>query len=182
MLRRHSSGASATCTNELLLYRGMHCPWSCTCTSLIGLSIGRASGAWAGAATYGIPTWHHWQGRGATSARQTGHELTAALLQEDGTLGAILGDAPALEALLDALCGVTGPKEQDSEARAALAESIKLLVSACELWHGALQHGCAFSCDAEAGPLTLAEHTEGHTLQAVDVTPVFFLTLTAQAQ
>ena len=62
--------------------------------------------------------------------QQTGQELTAALLQEDGTLGVILRDAPALEALLDALCGVTGPKEQDSEARAALAESIELLVSA----------------------------------------------------
>ena len=69
-------------------------------------------------------------GRGANSAQQTGQELTAALLQEDGTLGVILRDAPALEALLDALCGVTGPKEQDSEARAALAESIELLVSA----------------------------------------------------
>ena len=55
------------------------------------------------------------------------------LLQEDGTLGAILGDAPALEALLDALCGVTGAKEPDSEARAALAESIELLVSAGQI-------------------------------------------------
>ena len=101
-----------------------------------------ASRAWAAAGTCGIAAWHCRQAEGRTaslagrevhSAQQAGHELTAALLQEDGTLGAILGDAPALEALLDALCGVTGPKERDSEARAALAESIELLVRARRL-------------------------------------------------
>lgn len=53
-----------------------------------------------------------------------------ALLQEDGTLGSILGDMAPLEALLDALCGVTGAREPDSGIRAALAESVELLVSA----------------------------------------------------
>ena len=53
-----------------------------------------------------------------------------ALLQEDGTLGSLLGDAAPLEALLDALCGVAGAREPDSEVRAALAESVELLVRA----------------------------------------------------
>ena len=108
--------------------------------------------------------------------------MTAALLQEDGTLGAILGDAPALEALLDALCGVTGPKEHDSEARAALAESIELLVStraSCDVvpcpvtWlHGQLR--CR---GGTTGPgLGLAENMNMLTLRPVTEAPVSFST------
>ena len=82
------------------------------------------------------------------AGRQRGAQCTAgmaeavcALLQEDGTLDSILGDMAALEGLLDALCGVTGTREQDSKIRAALAESIELLVSAAQLAHGVLLFG-----------------------------------------
>ena len=83
---------------------------------------------------------------------------------------------------------MTGPKERDSEARAALGESIELLVSA---WASCSMLSCAVSwphaqprcrSGATGQGLTLAECTKGQALQAVNVTLVFFFTPAAQAQ
>ena len=43
-------------------------------------------------------------------------------------LDSILGDPAPLSIILEALCGVTRAKEQNSEVRVALAESTELLV------------------------------------------------------
>lgn len=53
------------------------------------------------------------------------------LSQEDGTLEPLLGETTALIDMLEALCGVTRPKEGDPEVRTSLAESIEMLVSLC---------------------------------------------------
>ena len=169
--------------------------------------------------TCGIAEWHRQQAEECTAPSRRGKSCVHAaesitlrsyyisisqvrLLQEDGTLGAILGDAAALEALLDALCGVTGPKERDSEARAALAEAVELLVSAgldCDTvpcpvtwlhvqlqcrsrstgerrpavsWSPALGHGCMFGRGADAGPLGLYWRCQRQYTEVLSVQPV----------
>lgn len=51
------------------------------------------------------------------------------LVQQDGTLNQILDQRPQLQQVLNQLCGVQAPKEVDDTVRAALAESILMLVS-----------------------------------------------------
>ena len=50
------------------------------------------------------------------------------LAQQDGTLHQILDQRLQLQQVLNQLCGVEAPKEVDDTVRAALAESILMLV------------------------------------------------------
>ena len=51
------------------------------------------------------------------------------LVQQDGILNQILDQRPQLQQVLSHLCGIGAPKEVDDTVRAALAESILMLVS-----------------------------------------------------
>ena len=50
-------------------------------------------------------------------------------MQQDGTLDQILDQRPQIQQVLNQLCGVEALKEVDDTVRAALAESILMLVS-----------------------------------------------------
>ena len=49
-------------------------------------------------------------------------------MQQDGTLGHILGKRIQLEQILNQLSGVGTPKEVDDDVRGALAEAVLMLV------------------------------------------------------
>lgn len=55
-------------------------------------------------------------------------------MQQDGTLQQILDQRPQLQQILSQVCGVGAPKEIDDTVRAALAESILMLVGSPVLY------------------------------------------------
>lgn len=64
-------------------------------------------------------------------------------MQQDGTLDQLLDQRLQIQQVLTHLCGVKAPKEVDDTVRAALAESILMLVSETTLQF--------WMCIAEAG-------------------------------
>lgn len=66
-------------------------------------------------------------------------EILLCLVQQDGTLLQILDHRSQLQQVLSQLCGVEAQKEADDTVRAALAESILMLVSHANLRHASAQ-------------------------------------------